>query len=338
VNPEIFNEQNIKIPEWIANINWEVTAKDTLQLLFVPQYLPTYYAGLQIAHGFPQQGGYGDFTYNSTALFNNVLNGSLGFKLPSTFNLPSTRLNNWVYGARWSDVSTHFHYTLNYLYTWTTAMIGYPGNTSTFATATTVLWHPHRMHVAGGSVDYDWNTGNPWMDGTVFRLESAVTTGDVYYEGLLGNPVDVTHWGLLAGVDKTILTSYLERPVFFSYQYWQDYVLRRNNYCACGGFDSKFEDLGFSGSHAGLRGLYKSISTLFLDKTWLPGDFLDTNLSVVYEWQFHDWWIKPQISYILNDKTRITAGFDIFAGSFQTPYGEFTNNSNIYFELHRVLW
>ncbi len=338
VNPEIFNEQNIKIPEWAANVNYNVTAKQTVQLLFIPQYLPTYYAGIQIAHGLPQQGGYGDFTYNSTANFNNFLNGSFGFKVPTSFNLPSTRLNNWVYGARWSDDSTEFHYTLNYLYTWTTSMIGYPSNTATWATATTGAWRPHRMHVAGGSVDYDVNTGNAWTDGTVFRVESAVTTGDVYYEGLLGQPVDVTHWGLLGAVDKTILSSYLERPIFFSFQYWQDYVLRRNNYCACGGNDSMFQDAGFYGSKAGMRGLYKSISTLFLDKTWLSGDFWDTNVSVVYEWQFHDWWIKPQVTYMVNDKTSVDVGFDIFAGGFQTPYGEFTNNSNIYAELHRVLW
>src|ERR1700683_3783514 len=338
VNPEIFDEQQVKIPVWAANINWQINANDTLQFLFIPQYLPTYYAGAQIQHGFPVQGGYGDFTYNSVAYFNNILNGSLGFKIPSTTNLPSTRLNNWIYGLRWGSSIGEVHYTLNYLYTYTTTMIGYPGNTPTFATATTTNWRPHRMQLAGGSFDYDWNTGNQYLDGTVFRAESAVNNGDVYYEGNLGNPVDVTHWQFLGAVDKTIFGDEMERPIFASFQYWQDWVLRRNNKCACGGNENEFQDLGFNGGQAGFRGLYKSISTLYLEKTWLPGDFLGTTLSVVHDWQFDDWWIKPEMTYQFNDKTDFAIGFDVFAGSKQTPYGEFTNASNIYFTLHRVLF
>lgn len=339
VNPEIFDEQQVKIPVWAANINWQINSTYTLQALFIPQYLPTYYAGAQIQHGFPIQGGYGDFTYNSTALFNNELNGSLGFKIPSTTNLPSTRLNNWIYGARFSNGSAgNLHYTLNYLYTYTTTMIAYPGDTNTFATASTVAWRPHRMQVAGGSFDYDWNTGNQWLDGTVFRAESAVNNGDVYYEGTLGNPIDVTHWQFMGGIDKTILGDELERPVFASFQYYQDWVLKRNNECACGGHNGEFQDLGYNGSTAGFRGMYKSISTLYLQKTWLPGDFLGSTLSVVHDWEFNDWWIKPEVTYQFNDRTAFVLGFDIFAGSKATPYGQFTNASNVYFTLHRVLF
>jgi hypothetical protein len=336
VNPEIFNEQLVKIPVWAANINWQASATGTLQLIFVPQYIPTYYAGLQFVGGFPRQGGYGDFTYNAIALVNNTLNGSLGFKVPTNVNMPSARLNNWTYASRWSDQFRGVHYTLNYLYTWTTTMIYYP-NTGTYLTATAVNLHPHRIHIAGGSADYDVDIGNRWLDGTVFRMESAVTTGDVYYEGLLGNPVDVTHWGFLGGVDKIMGGDYLERPVFVSFQYWQDWVLRRNNHCVCLDFSNKFQDIGFFGGHSGLRGLYKSLSTLFLDKTWTPADLVDTSLAVVYDWQFGDWWIKPQVSYRLSDYTTFIVGSDVFAGPKQSPYGEFTNASNIYFELHQVI-
>lgn len=336
INPQIFNEQQIKIPVWAANIVWQPTPTGELQAIFIPQYYPTYFTGLQFKGGYPLNGSYGDFTYNSVGLINNELNGSLGFKIPTNVNNPSSRLNNWVYGTRWSEQRGPIHYTLNYLYTWTTTQIYYP-NTGTYATATAVNLHPHRMHVAGGSADYEFNTGNEWVDGTVLRAESAVTTGDVYYEGNLGNPVDVTHWGFLGAVDRQILGDYLERPIFFSFQYWQDWVLRRNNKCACGGNENKFQDLGYGGSAAGFRGLYKSLSTLYMDKTWMTGDVLDSSLSVVYEWQFHDWWLQPHMSYRVTDKTTLGLGFNIFAGSKQTPYGEFTNTSNVFFELHQTL-
>ncbi len=336
VNPQNFNEQNIKIPVWAANVVWNATSTGSLQGILIPQYIPTYYVGGgQFQSGLPRQGGYGDFTYNSIALVNNELNGSLGFKIPTLVNTPSARLNNWIDGARWSDQVGDVHYTLNYLYTWTTSMIYYP-NTGTYATATGVNLRPHRMHVAGGSADYDINIGNQWLDGTVLRAESAVTTGDVYYEGTLGNPIDVTHWGFLGGVDKTILTDYLERPVFASFQYWQDWVVARNNHCSCGAFSNGFEDAGYFGGHSGIRGVYKSLSTAYFDKTWLAGDILDSALSVVYEWQFQDWWLQPKVTYRLTDFTTVAAGFNIFAGTKQSPYGEFTNASNIFFEFRHT--
>lgn len=336
INPQIFNEQEIKIPVYAANIVWQPTPTGELQAVFIPQYYPTYFAGAQFKGGYPINGSYADFTYGSTATFNNELNGSLGFKIPTDVNNPSSRLNNWVYGARWSEQRGSVHYTLNYLYTWTTTDIYYP-NTGTYATATAVNLHPHRMQVAGGSADYEFNTGNPWVDGTVLRAESAVTTGDVYYEGNLGNPVDVTHWGFLGAFDRQILGDYLERPIFFSFQYWQDWVLRRNNKCACGGNENEFQDLAYAGSAAGFRGMYKSLSTIFMDKTWMTGDVLDTSLSAVYEWQFQDWWLQPHAAYRITDKTTLGLGFNIFAGSKQTPYGEFTNTSNVFFELHQTL-
>ena len=336
INPQIFNEQQIKIPVWAANINWQATNSGELQGVFIPQTYPTYYTGLQFKGGFPINGSYGDFTYNSVALINNELNGSLGFKIPTDVNTPSTRLNNWTYAARWSEQRGSIHYTLNYLYTWTTSMIYYP-NTGTYLTATSINLHPHRMTVAGGSADYEFNTGNAWLDGTVLRAESAVTNGDVYYEGTVGNPVDVTHWGFLGGLDRYILGDYLERPVFFSFQYWQDWVLRRNNKCACGPYSNEFQDIGYGGSHSGFRGLYKSLSTLYLDKTWLTGDILDSSLSVVHDWEFNDWWLQPHIGYRISDKTTLGLGFNVYAGQQQTPYGEFTNLSNVFFEIHQVL-
>jgi hypothetical protein len=59
---------------------------------------------------------------------------------------------------------------------------------------------------------------------------------------------------------------------------------------------------------------------------------------VIYEWQFQDWWIRPKLSYQISDKTYAALGFDIFAGGFQTPYGQYTNASNVFVQLHRVLF
>ena len=87
-----------------------------------------------------------------------------------------------------------------------------------------------------------------------------------------------------------------------------------------------------------MRGAYYSLLTMYLDKTWGAGDYLDTSLFTLWEFQFKDWWIQPQVAYRFNDKTRIAAGFNIFAGGPQTPYGQFTNATNFYFNFSRVLF
>ena len=90
------------------------------------------------------------------------------------------------------------------------------------------------MQVIGGSIDYDLETGHESIDGTVLRVESSETVGDQYYQGIVGNPKYISHWGVLMGVDKTILGDYLERPVFASVQYWHDMVTNQDRCNNCG--------------------------------------------------------------------------------------------------------
>ena len=336
-NPTSFDEKTIKIPVWAANLNWLPTATSDLQLVLEPQYLPDYYPGLALRNGLPYQGGYQDWTSNAVAYVNNIENGQFGFKVPGYMNKPSSRVNNWVVAVRWSDQKWGLHYTLNYAYIYTPAMIQFP-NTGNFATATAFTEKPTRIHVAGGSFDYELQTDNAWLNGLVLRGESAVTANDQYYEGLVGNPENVDHWGLLLGFDDYLFTDMLSKPIFFSMQYWHDLVFNHIHCTTCGGDSGGFEGLGFYGSSAGDRGAYYSLQTFYLDKTWTQGDYLDTSLSVIYEWQFHDWWIRPHVQYMINDRTTAAIGFNIFAGSKQTPYGQYTNNSNVFIELNRSLF
>ena len=106
----------------------------------------------------------------------------------------------------------------------------------------------------------------------------------------------------------------------------------------CGAESGKFEDLGFQGSVDGLRGVYKSLMTVFLEKNWGEGDTVITDFFALYELQYHDWWIRPKVTYKYDNNTTFALGFNIFAGSPQTPYGQFTNNTNAFIELRRQLF
>lgn len=336
-NPTSFDEQTMKIPVWAANLNWMPTPTGDLQVVVEPQFLPAFYPGLPLRGGLPYQGGYQDWTSNVVAYFNAIENGLFGFKVPGFMNKPSARINNWVVGTRWSDQAWGFHYTLNYLYTYTPEMIQFP-NTGNFATATAFTEKPTRIHIAGGSMDYEFQSNNKLIDGTVLRGETAFTINDQYYEGITGNPENVDHWGLLLGLDRYLGEQVMARPIYFSMQYWHDFVFNSIHCNTCGADSGGFQGIGFFGTAAGLRGAYYSLQTLFLDKTWGEGDYLDTQFSAIYEWQWQDMWLRPKVTYQINDDTTFAVGFNIFAGGDQTPFGEYTNNSDIFFEFTRVLF
>ena len=331
-NPTIFNEQLIKIPVWAINANWFPTTTGSLQVVWEPQYFVSYYPGLPIKGGLPTEGGYQDWTYGSVAYFNNIENGLFGVKFPVNYHEPDFTLKDSVPEIRWGDTIADVHYTLNYLYTYTSFPITFP-NTGNFTTATAYREKPTRIHVVGGSGDYEISTEN-WLDGSVLRVESAMTIDDQYYEGIVGNPKYVTHWGLLAGFDKQVLTDYLARPVFFSLQYWQDWVVNSVHCGNCGADDHRFQDAGFQGGKSGMREIYKDIATLYLDKTWLDGDIVDSSFAAVYELQYQDLWLQPRVQYRYNDNFTFAVGFNIFTGGRQQPYGEFTNNTDAFFEIH----
>ena len=336
-NPTIFEEENIKIPIWAANLNWQPTPTSNLQLLWIPQYFHHVWPGLRLQNNLPGESDYHDWTYNIVGFFNNFYNGEFGFKVPVFRKTPNIKPTNWSGGARWSDSVGGLNYTLNYLYTYTTSYIDYP-NTGNFLTLPSVIRQPHRMQVIGGSIDYDLETGHQSIDGTVLRVETSETVGDQYYQGIIGNPKYVSHWGVLMGVDKTVLGDYLQRPVFASVQYWHDMVTNQDRCNNCGGEEGKFQDLGFTGSKSGMRGVYKSLMTLFLEKNWGEGDTVITDFFALYELQYHDWWIRPKVTYKYDNNTTFALGFNIFAGSPQTPYGQFTNNTNAFIELRRQLF
>ncbi|MDO8588408.1 MAG: hypothetical protein Q7T82_15380 [Armatimonadota bacterium] len=324
----VFNEELIKIPVWAINANWSPSAGNTLQFVYEPVYFPSQYPGQHV-----REGGYHDWTFGSVNYFNNIFN-QFGIPLQDR-RMPDFGIDNGTYGVRWSSQIGKVRYTLNYLYGFTPFPI-YRPNTGNTLTGTQYSLEPHRIQVAGGSFDYSLATDN-WLDGTVIRAESSVTNGNVYYEGTFGQPKHVTNWGMLLGIDKYLLSEVLEKPVFASFQYWHDMVLNGTHCADCGPESGDYIDIGFQGSPSGMRGPYKSLLTLFLDKTWLPGDTLDTQFFALYELQFHDWFLRPSATYRFNDDLAFTVGTNIYAGGKQTPYGEYTNLTNLFFEIRYQL-
>jgi len=339
-NPTIFEEENFKIPVWAANLNWKPTTDSNLQVLYIPKYLSNVWGGINVSRdGTSIESRFHDWTYQIVGFFNDFYNGEFGTKIPVHIKMPADTISNSITGLRWSDTFKRINYTINYLYTFTPSLIDFP-NAGSFASTklTAVTREPTREHVIGGSADYDINMGNDWLDGIVLRGESAFTLNDQYYKGLVGNPTPTNHWGVLLGLDKTILADYLQRPVFASFQYWHDLVFDAGNCHSCGPHAGQFQDLGFNGGFQGLRGAYKSLVTMYLSKNWLEGDTLISEFFMLYEFQFSDWWIRPKVTWKINDLTTAAVGVNIFAGSRQAPYGQWKDNTNLFIEFRRTLF
>jgi hypothetical protein len=342
-NPTIFEEENIKIPVWAANLNWQPCPDQNLQLIYIPKYLNHVWGGINVrrSDGASIESRFHDWTYQIVGFFNDFYNGEFGFKVPVHIRTPANTIGNSIVGVRWSDTIQRVNYTLNFLYTFTPSLIDFPNAPSFLSPELTEVSRqpgPERMYVGGGSADYDINVGSEWLDGLVLRTETAVTVHDQYYKGAVGNPVNTDHWGIMSGLDKTILADYLERPVFASMQYWHDLVIDAENCHGCGPNAGSYQDLGFNGGHQGLRGPYKSLLTLYLYKTFLPGDTLITEFFTLYELQFADWWVRPKLTYKIDDFTTVALGWNVFAGGVQTPYGEWKDNTNAFVEFRRNLF
>jgi len=59
---------------------------------------------------------------------------------------------------------------------------------------------------------------------------------------------------------------------------------------------------------------------------------------MLYEFQFSDWWIRPKVTWKINDLTTAAVGVNIFAGSRQAPYGQWKDNTNLFIEFRRTLF
>ena len=81
-NPTIFEEENIKIPVWAANMNWQPWVGANLQLLCMPQWFPTYWPGLRLAQQRAGRRWLPRLDLWSRRHFNNFYNGQFGFKVP----------------------------------------------------------------------------------------------------------------------------------------------------------------------------------------------------------------------------------------------------------------
>ncbi len=331
-NPAVFEEEDTKIPLWMANLQYNVKPNHTLQFLFIPRYVP---AKLPSApHDWtPNITRWVDEYYSAfDYTFKNYWGIPEGFSVDS--QRPTTNFANSEYGVRWSGLGKGISYTLNYLYTWSDYLNDYP-NTGDWLTATGVERRADRLSIFGGAADYRWDSFLGLKE-MVTRGEFAYFKNAVWYDRDF-NAKEKDYIGVLFGFDKYYFTDY-----WFSFQVQSTYILGADKW------SSAYYDLGayspvqpdptygaLTEYGNGMRNTWETNLTFYLMKEYLPGDTLHTELFLLYD-DDGAFWLRPKAKYDVTDQLHVSLGVNIFWGNENSPFvGESHDNDNVFVEF---LW
>lgn len=367
-NPFKFEEEDIKIPLWMVNLNKRVGADGTLQLIWSPFYTNAQYPGFR-----PEEtAGALDTVFSGGATGSEPLRHAFGFKsidftnefyafeaaispngkFPIRTNKPKSMLNDGMAGLRWSDAFGDLNYTLNYLYTWSAFMGDFADTGSFFNGPSGVIREPQRMHVVGGSWDLPLNWLPGPFEGMVWRGETALFVNDLFVNGDETSfeffmPDKVDHHGLMMGFDQNfnidllpfIPDVYLDPTWFVSVQYWQDWILdpvrSKDAYYDFGGGTPDWAT-DFIGK--GRRDDLKSQLTLYILKDLLPGDVLHMELFGLYGIHSDDAWLRAKLRYEVSDSINVAVGVNKFLGGDFDPFGQFQDSDHVWLELRWAMF
>lgn len=370
-NPFKFEEEDTKIPLWMANINQRVGADSTIQLIWSPFYTRAQYPGFRVAETVgggavaAQAFTFGAgpvsptgseplrhaFAFKGIDFVNEFYQG---FGYTVDVDKPD-RLKDGMYGARWSSVIGDLNYTLNYLYTWSTFMGDFPAVGDSLFASTLIDRRPERMHVAGASWDYPLNVLPGPFQGMVWRGETAIFFNDLFTNADETSPNHfepdkVTHHGLLMGFDQNfnidllpfISRAYLDPVWFVSVQYQQDWVLdpvrSKNAYFDFGAGAPNWSTYLLDGAEKGQRDDFKSQVTVSVLKDLLPGDVLHTEWFALYGFQSKDAWLRGKLRYEVTDDLNVAIGVNKFLGGKFDPFGQFKSSDHVFLELRYALF
>jgi hypothetical protein len=352
VNPVDFTEYllpdvaDIRIPLWMANINYSPKLNSNIQILVIPDFEQSSAA----PPGAP-------FTFRSYRLFmaakegieaapgapNKLPFGSLGTFYNGTLNTniyyPAKKFKNSKFGVQWSDRISDWDYTLNYLY-------GYDYLARTFPDSTIVVPHffppPPRPadvtlnysrrfkidQLVGGSLNHSFTRKGP-LEGVTLRGDFAVYINEPTYYGdpATGSSTGVSRWNnifWLIGLDRYFFTKWLA-----SFQYAQ-YILEHSK--------TSYRD-----SRTGVpcvplntytNGAQDKVENIFALK--ISTRFLNDRFKPELVWGFTDdnqGKLSPKLSYEITDQLVLTLGWHYFYGKETESNGEFRHQSQVYTQL-----
>lgn len=349
--PLIVEVEDIRIPLWMANLNYTYLPSQSIQVLWIPRYVPLATPGLNdvdeftLADALDPDMDFHDWTLN-VIKFRNI-----GLTIPPGTAVvngrPGTNFKNSEAALRLQGVLYDFAYTVNYFYSWTDL----PGLFGNFGTdenpmpaftpegQAIVVQKPVRFHMFGFSLDRGWSGLPGPLENLVTRLEWAYFIDDLFvqFEGpfapfVPANTVRKDHTGFLLGLDNFVYNPLLNDYTFVSLQASQDWIIDPIH------SDNAYYDLGSTEPFKGFRDQEKTTLTAFFQQGFLTGDTLNFTFLGVYEVEFNDAWIRPELVYDVSTRIQAKLGMNIFFGDENDPLGQFEQNQQVFTEISYSLF
>ncbi len=301
---------DLRIPLWMANINYSPKLNSNLQLLVVPDFEESTAAPPDAP-----------FAFRSYRLFDNWRKGQTSVDVNSYF--PGKRFQDSTIGVQWSDRVGDLNYTLNFLY-------GYyytARNTTSFLSPG--RWRVKRdfklWRIYGGSFNKTFTNPGP-MQGITLRGDLAYYNDEPTYYGVDGSSSGYNRWDnlfWLIGIDKYVVTNWLA-----SFQFAQ-YIMQ----------DAKPGTKTSTGVpcqtlNAYTYGPQDQVENIFTLK--ISTDFLNERLKPEVLWSFTDddqGRLSPKLTYEIRDNLFATVGIHYFYGHEQDSNGQYRYSSQFYTQL-----
>ncbi|MCX5702187.1 MAG: hypothetical protein NTW64_04320 [Candidatus Omnitrophica bacterium] len=340
VNPVDFTEislpdaVDLRIPLWMANINYSPKVNSNLQFLFIPDFEQSTAAPPGAPFAFRSYKIFMDSKEGIEALPgapNKIPFGPLGTNYFGTLNTniyyPAKQFENSKFGVQWSDRISDWDYTLNYLYGFDYLARTYLDSTQLtfFPTRTAVLNYSRRFKIdqmVGGSLNHTF-TENGILKGITLRSDAAVYINEPTYYGnpATGKSEGVNRWNnvfWLMGLDKSVFTNWL-----VSFQFAQ-YIMEHDNPGV-----SNYQTLNSS-----TNGAQDAVENIFSLK--ISTDFMNERVKPEIMWGFTDdnqGKLSPKVTYEVNDNLWLTVGIHYFYGDKKDSNGQYRDVSQFYTQV-----
>jgi hypothetical protein len=310
---------DIRIPLWMANINYSPKLNSSLQFLFIPDFQQSEAAYL----GAP-------FVFRSYTEFNNfqkTMEG-IGRAFDITLRPPPRQFHNSTWGLQWSDRVGDLDYTLNFLYgPYYNARNNIYTSTINGVYTYTVPRAFKVWRVYGGSFNKTFTHPGP-MQGVTIRGDFAYYNDEPTYVGdpVLNSTKGIKRWDnkfWLIGADKTLFTNWV-----ISAQFAQ-YILERSR--------DKAADRPIQQQYpmnAYTYGPMDQVENIFTLK--ISTDFMNQRLKPEVLWSFTDdnqGKVSPKATYEIKDNLWWTVGIHYFYGNAWDSNGQFRDQSQFYTNL-----
>ncbi len=318
VNPVDLSEywlpdmQDIRIPLWMANINYSPKLNSNLQLLVIPDFEQSTSATIGGPFCTYVYTRYDAWKKGQTSVDENI-------------HFPGKNFENSTFGLQWSDRIGDLNYTLNYLN-------GYYYS----ARNTTIYLSPRnwkvdrdfkRYQMYGSSFNRSVTNPGP-LQGITFRGDFAVYKDEPTYIGdpNLASAQKIARWNnvfWLVGADRYVFTKYL-----VSMQYSQ-YILEHAK-----DKDPSLTQVRQYPMNAFTYGFADQVENIFSIK--LSTQFMNDRLKPEILWSFTDdnqGRLSPKVNYEIKDNLVLTVGVHYFYGNLFDSNGQYRDESQFYTNL-----